>query len=386
MPATRFGVLVRWHDYGTGKHIHIKNCDIHHISGVVKMRFGGDGIMVVATGKDVPTGYADILIQDNTLSNIVRTGIACWSNWCERNAMSFGGDGNITYHQSNGVNLYVASTNVIVRRNKLDRMGGDGILLACSTKPLIEGNTAKDCNCVCSDNNAGIWPQNCDGAVVQYNEVYNTHTTNDGQGFDVDILCTNTLVQYNYSHGNEGGFLLVCGSDNNKTSNTIVRYNVIENELRRVFCMVGNIENTYIYNNTIFLGPETPDNRVVDSWVHEGTRPANTFFSNNIFYVMTPNAWYNCENMAGTRFDNNCFFGIDARNELADIHALRINPLLEGPGSGGIGLVNLERYRLRAGSPCIGAGQLIENNGGRDFQGRRLKPGARPSIGAFEFT
>lgn len=61
---------------------------------------------------------------------------------------------------------------------------------------------------------------------MQYNEVYgNRLGGGDGQGLDVDINCNDTVVQYNYSHDNEGGFVLVCtdGDNNDYNRNTVVR-------------------------------------------------------------------------------------------------------------------------------------------------------------------
>ena len=58
----RYGVLIRWDNYGTGHHIHIKNCDIHDINAEMS-RFTGEGIMVVSTGTEdgVPTNFDDVL-------------------------------------------------------------------------------------------------------------------------------------------------------------------------------------------------------------------------------------------------------------------------------------------------------------------------------------
>jgi hypothetical protein len=61
------------------------------------------------------------------------------------------------------------------------------------------------------------------------------------------------------------------------------------------------------------------------------------------------------------------------------------DPKLAASGTGGDGLDSLDGYKLRADSPCIGAGQPVKNNGGRDFWGRRLPEGKNPSIGAGEY-
>jgi len=56
--------------------------------------------------------------------------------------------------------------------------------------------------------------------------------------------------------------------------------------------------------------------------------------------------------------------------------------LLVKPGGGGAGRETLDAYKLAAGSPCIGAGAIITDNGGRDFWGTPVAAGAKPDIGA----
>jgi hypothetical protein len=48
---------------------------------------------------------------------------------------------------------------------------------------------------------------------MQFNEAAYTHYRYDGEGFDIDIACANILFQYNYSHHNYGGGLLLCNTD-----------------------------------------------------------------------------------------------------------------------------------------------------------------------------
>ena len=84
--------------------------------------------------------------------------------------------------------------------------------------------------------NAGIWPWSTDNSLFQLNEAAFTRTTQDGQGFDSDYNSSNTKFQYNYSHDNEGGFLLICSpvkrnqEDNIGNSGTVVRYNISRND------------------------------------------------------------------------------------------------------------------------------------------------------------
>ena len=59
---------------------------------------------------------------------------------------------------------------------------------------------------------AGIWPWSCDNTTIQFNEVYGHKAPWDAQGFDADYNCNNTIIQYNYSHDNYGGLVLVCNN------------------------------------------------------------------------------------------------------------------------------------------------------------------------------
>lgn len=80
---------------------------------------------------------------------------------------------------------------------------------------------------LCTGSYAAIWPHSSNDALIQFNEVSNTRFVGgDGQAFDVDYNCDNAIVQYNYSHDNEGGFLLLMESANYVT----VRYNISVND------------------------------------------------------------------------------------------------------------------------------------------------------------
>ena len=49
-------------------------------------------------------------------------------------------------------------------------------------------------------------------------------------------------------------------------------------------------------------------------------------------------------------------------------------------------LEDMLAYRLKPNSPCIGAGILVENNGGRDFWSNPVSDSEKPAIGAFHPT
>ncbi|MFF1835265.1 hypothetical protein ACFVXE_13810 [Streptomyces sp. NPDC058231] len=89
---------------------------------------------------------------------------------------------------------------------------------------------------------------------------------------------------------------------------------------------------------------------------------------NNVF-VSEGTGGYAFKNpTAGLSFDHNAFYGID----------------MTRPNPGGVTEDPQLRddFRLGAGSPALAAGAVVENNGGRDWFGNRLRPGA-PNIGAY---
>ena len=223
--------------------------------------------------------------------------------------------------------------------------------------------------------NAGIWPWRCEDAVFQYNECYGTILNGDGQAYDCD-WSRGTIYQYNYSHDNEGGFILICQSE---VLDSIVRYNISQNDQRCLF-LTSNTHNADVYNNTFYIG-EGLDTEVVEDVGGVAT------LKNNIFYNLgtsTTTTW-------GRNFsyENNLYYGYDSTPE--DSRKIIADPMFTDPGTGGTGVLGdsaidtLGGYRLQEDSPAIDAGLEIENNGGRDYFGTPLADG-KTDIGAAEYA
>jgi len=85
-----------------------------------------------------------------------------------------------------------------------------------------------------------------DNTLIQFNEVSGVKGMKDGQAFDSDAYTSNTTFQYNYTHDNDGGFMLVCCFEN---KGTVIRYNISQNDRTRLFHMAGSNEDVRIYNN-----------------------------------------------------------------------------------------------------------------------------------------
>jgi hypothetical protein len=191
------------------------------------------------------------------------------------------------------------------------------------------------------------------------------------------------VLQYNYSHDNEGGFMLICSPGNSYCEGTIIRYNISQNDglnSGRVFHFGGGPKNTFIYNNVIYIGPHQDLPLLLFTEWNRG-HAQNTHFYNNIFYV-DGRVTYDWGESQNNVFDHNVFFG-NHQNRPHDAHARTNQPPLIHPGKGGKGFGSLAVYKLKSNAPLL-RGKQIPNNGGRDFFGQPIPTNHPPCIGAFE--
>jgi Right handed beta helix region len=272
-PATRRGVHIFLDNFGTAKHIVIAGLYIHDVNGLNtegdKAKDNG-GIIFRTNGNRVPSRFDGLTIERNLIRSVDRSAIAADS-----------------YHAMR--TRWFPSLHVIIRDNYVDDVGGDGIVPWATDKALIEHNIARDCNRRGHSYNAGIWPWSTDNSLFQLNEASLTRNTLDGEGFDSDYNSRNTLFQYNYSHDNEGGFMLICTpgkrdpKENVGNVGTVIRYNISRNDRTRAFNLSGG-EHTLVDHNVIYVGPESDIQMLaVTNW--EGWA-SDTVFRKNVFWVL----------------------------------------------------------------------------------------------------
>jgi hypothetical protein len=380
----RYGVRVAAWDFGSMRHIQLKQLFIHDVNGLLrKGRSEGHGILWENGGKKTRSRFDGLLIEQCHLLRTDRNGV------CGSSAHSDRSD-------------WFPSLNVVIRNNLLEDIGGDGIKPFGCDGVLVERNRLEGGSRRAWDYSAGMWPWSCDNSIFQFNEVSGVKGTRDGQAFDSDGNCQGTVFQYNYSHDNDGGFLMICDDGDWKepysvgNRKTIVRYNISQNDAARTFHLTGPVRDARIYNNTIFIGPNMDLPLFLFTEYHGWAD--GVYVANNIFYV-TGSAHYShgtSKHLNGSyeiapgfaqsrnvEFENNVYYGRHD-NPPAGPSARTANPLLLGPGSGLKGLDSLEGYKLKDGSPCVGVGVPIPENGDRDFWGGRLTPGKNPAIGAHE--
>lgn len=386
--------IVATYQGGEYEHLIVRNCYIHDIWGQLGgtteyTGYGSCGILVQTQGRRGPeavrTSLNNVLIENNRIVRMDKVAIRV--NGCQNN--------------------------MVVRKNYMEDLGGDGIIAGGCYRGLVEYNVARR-TCMRSGyqdlteeglkwwpHTAAIWLQNAEETVMQYNEVYDTGRqpgNGDGFAYDFDFYCIRCVAQYNYSSNNHGFMLLM-----NRTFENVSRYNISENDQTHLVQMQCDISDRNIfYNNIFYINYGTVD---LDFFLgDDGTKNAQAIgaaYHNNVFYATGQShfrtAYSKGETLARTfdeatkpaagawnrLFFHNCYFGPWKNGIPNDPEKIVGDPMFVQPGSGGQGLCSLKGYQLKANSPLINKGIYIPRNGEKDFWANPVTDG-QPDLGAFE--
>ncbi len=306
-PGVRRGVLIAATNFGTVHHVVVSDLYIHDINGTNERKESG-GILFRTLGEKVPSRFDGLLIERNIVWKVDRSAIVGQSDEVNRTK-------------------WFPSLHVVIRDNFAEDIGGDGIVPWATDGALIEHNVVLHANRRAGSYNAGIWPWSTDHSLFQLNEAAFTHTTRDGEGFDSDYNSKDTRFRYNYSHDNEGGFMLICTPgkrdprENIGNTGTVIAYNISRNDHSRIFNLSG-ADDTTIEHNAIYIGPQ--DNvqvLLVSNWDGWST---DALFHANLFDVAgqgryghevnrNPDGTYQIDSGWGSakniRFEGNKYFG-----------------------------------------------------------------------------
>lgn len=387
----RTGVAAIAQNKGTINHIYLNGLNIHDVRGNVydkHMNNGGIYFTVFKPLNEAETGiprYNDIVIENNTVNNVSRWGIAVGYT------AYFGPFSGKAEIADETIAKY-GSSNVTIRNNYIKDPGGDAITTMYLDRPLIEYNVADGAAKEINDEvyqtgfgkvAAGIWPWKSKDAVFQYNEVFDTHYNQDGQAWDADSG-DGTIYQYNYSHNNAGGAVMICLPE---AINSVFRYNISQNDLSGVLNL-PNHPQAHFYNNIFYIKEGVP-------FIRSGMTGGTALIENNIIYnAGAPKSedWIKGSNMT---YSHNLYYNYE--NIPNDPFAITEDPQFVDVGTGPVGIMTnmnpkvgnvahnrdaFNGYQLKGNSPAIGQGKDIKDNGGKDFFGNELT--GAPDIGAYQ--
>ena len=367
--------------------------------------FGGNGL-VIGGWNGTDRGFGDVLVEDCDFHHSRKCGLSTYAEFASGN------------------------TGITVRRSRFtDHLGdpaatshtGSGLILSGVTDALVEYclATRNGERCKTTGGPVGLWAYMATRVTFQFCEAFANRAVNcDGGGFDLDGGCQDCVIQYCYSHDNDGAGYLICQYSGARafTGNT-VRFCISENDGRRQTGLgfggihfystgsSGGIQNTKIYGNTVF-------NSVHPAVYFQSTGgQSGGKIWNNIFVTTGGKAVV--QGSVGTgvvQFQGNLYWSsggafkvagyttLDAwrtatgQEKLSGAPAgLNADPLLTAPGTGGIigdtsqahhldGLylenrITVRRWRSGSGRPFqCGAGRpgiLRQSAAGRDRLGHR---------------
>jgi hypothetical protein len=312
--------------------------------------------------------------------------------------------------------------------NYLDNHSGSGIVLHDVDGGRIDSCTAFGNGSLCratSGGPVGIWAWSSRRLIIQNCVSIRNRTggKHDGGGFDFDGGVTESVMQYNYSAGNDGpGYMIYdFGGAPFRVADNVIRFNISENDSRKndyagiwVDSDRKPIEQQHIFHNTIFIGPA--DGKKLPPALHL-RRSNGCRVHNNLFITTGGCALANLgPDQPGLRILGNYYWAADGaflvRHAGKEYHSLadwrkhsgveRLSgrdvgatgdPLLNAFGRGDIITVaakraTLDRYKPRKRSPLIDSGLRLQplfqiDLGGRDFWGNMLSQERAPTIGAY---
>jgi hypothetical protein len=377
--------------------------------------FGLTGIAISSWNGN--TGFKDVTIDSVNVHHVYEDGIVIWG----------------FFDQSN---IGWAHQNVMIKNTVVDSVPGftasghkgSGIILADVDSGVMQ-------HCVAFDNGSGnshcggpggIWAWDCNNVTIQFCESYrnSSGTGCDGLGFDFDGGMTNSVMQYNYSHDNDGaGFLLGQFDYARPWANNMVRYNISENDARtnggaiELFKGAGTtMTGAQIFHNTIYLKASVDNpNIAAFSMVDWITGIDSTVVYNNIFQTENGAALIDIPVGYDAYFAGNLYWTSGAPfkiqyqgniyNDLASWQTASANemvgvtpagisadPLLTNSGLGGVAYPSspdqIHAYNLNVLSPAINGGLNLMtlfdvDSGNRDFFNNPA-PLTIPDVGAFE--
>jgi hypothetical protein len=221
----------------------------------------GYGQSGIAIGGEVgKSGFSNVRITHSDVHDNAMTGIMMWGNSRR---------GSLGYSHKN---IYVGYVNAYQNTGiaNFHKHTGSGIIVGGVNGAMIEHSTASYNGALntAEGGPVGIWAYDANKVVIQYNESHHqTNSAVDGGGFDLDGGVTNSVMQYNYSHDNDGsGYGLYQYAGARPWRNNVVQFNVSENDARKnhygaidIWSAGSKMMKASIHSNTVIIDSDGAD-------------------------------------------------------------------------------------------------------------------------------
>jgi len=214
-------------------------------------------------------------------------------------------------------------TNIVYRGNEVfhiggqpDIGGGNGLFMQGVSGGLIEHNLVHHnmYNVSGCGGPVGIWAYQSNHIMIQFNEVHHMHSNHwvpgscDFGAFDLDASVFDSVIQYNYSHDNDGPAWVSFQGDGRHIIrfNISVNDNLTGNDGGGVAILNADADWVQFYNNTV-IGPAA-------CWATGVPLPPNSVIANNICVGTTVDEfgrWF-----GGGKFGGGDITHADIRNNL----------------------------------------------------------------------
>lgn len=240
---------------------------------------------------------------------------------------------------------------------------------------------------------SAFWPFDCEGTLVQFNDFRHLRNPEaDGYVCHFDYNCVDSLMQYNFGYDVDGGLIeiIVLSEFQFFQENAVARYNVgvdvgfRDKENAAGIMLSGRVDGSKVYNNTIVTTDAQPAYKAIaiNNW--GGEWPTNSAVHNNLFLALGSASTFDDGNrltQAGNVASHNLYHGAINASPAFDTAPVSGDPKLLNPTAWS----DPANLKVTVGSPAIGAGLLIADNGGRDFFNYPVSASAAPTIGFHEY-
>jgi hypothetical protein len=328
-------------------------------------------------------------------------------------------------------NVYIAGVKAY-ENNGIPNKGGNsgsGIQLTDTLGGTIERCVAHhngDLNNYTEGGPVGIWAFDASKTTIWYNESYanKTGSGKDGAGFDLDGGVTNSTLEYNYSHDNDGPGFLLCQFTGARTwGKNSVRYNISQNDARRnvygavTFTGGTGLANAILEQNTLYVSASKtggtasgvritssgPGIKVRNNIIQTaGGAPVVDAASSSNSVAFNGNDYWSSGSSLRIRWGSSQYSSLPnwrsstgREKSGSALTGLSVDPRLSAAGKGGtLGdawkLSSLSAYRLRSDSPLINASVSLASSWTgytslpTDFFGKTFT--TRRDIGASEYA